>query len=140
MSLILIKDGITPDLRRRARAAADGRPLLQAMGEAARDLARDAFSNASSRPTSWARRKDPDKKHPLLYLRGELRRGLRVISITNTRVIIGSHTASAAAHQFGTKDIPARPFLPFYASGQMTALGNHKVETALRSALRVRGL
>jgi phage gpG-like protein len=63
-----------------------------------------------------------------------------VISTTNDLVIIGSDRPYAATQQFGRGGIPARPFLPFYKSGQMTALGRQRVERALAAALRSRGL
>lgn len=69
-----------------------------------------------------------------------LRKSIRVVELTNSRVVIGSDRPYAATHQLGRDHIPARPFLPFYKSGQMTSLGRQTAERALVAALRVRGL
>ena len=139
MSLIKIKDTLTPDLRKRAAAAADKRPLLLAMGTAVVGLGKDAFTDAQKRPAYWAPRKD-DKPHPLLLESGTLEASLRGDRIQGDSVIISSDRPYAATHQLGRDHIPARPFLPFYKSGLMTSLGRQQAERALTSALRVRGL
>ncbi len=141
MSLIKIQDGITPDLRRRAQAAGDKRPLLAAMGQAVKALGIQAFTDPALRAATWApRKKEPKDGHAILQKSTMLRKSIRVIEVTNDRVIIGSDRPYAAIHQLGGKHIPARPYLPFYASGQMTGLGKQRVERALGAALRVRGL
>ena len=139
MSLIKIKDTLTPDLRKRAAAAADKRPLLLAMGTAVVGLGKDAFTDAQKRPAYWDPRKD-DKPHPLLLESGTLEASLRGDRIQGDTVFISSSTPYAATHQLGRDHIPARPFLPFHKSGEMTALGRTKVQSALTAALRVRGL
>lgn len=139
MSLIQIRDTITPDLRRRAEAAGDKRPLLLAMGTAVKSLGQQAFSDAAKRPTTWAPRKDQKKTHPLLLESGTLETSLRV-EVESSRVIIESDRPYAAIHQLGGEHIPARPYLPFYQSGGLTELGRRRVENALKGALRVRGL
>lgn len=139
MSLIQISDAITPDLQKRARAASDRRPHLKAMGQAVKALGIKAFTDASARAAAWVPRKD-DKPHALLQKKTLLRKSIRVVSVTNERVIIGSDRPYAAIHQLGGEHIPARPYLPFYKSGQMTPLGRQQVERALRSSLRTRGL
>lgn len=139
MSLIKIKDTISPDLARRARAAGDKAPHLRAMGQAVKALGIQAFSDASKRPQAWAPRKDA-KPHSLLQLTTSLRKSIRVISYSSKEVLIGSDKPYAAIHQLGGDDIPARPYLPFYQSGQLTGLGRERVERALRSSLRSRGL
>ena len=139
MSLILIKDGISPDLQRRARAAADKRPLLLAMGQSVKALGVQAFTDSAKRPAYWAPRKD-EKPHPLLLESGTLEASLQGERIQGDRVIISSSTAYAATHQLGRDHIPARPFLPFHKSGEITALGRTRVESALTAALRARGL
>jgi phage gpG-like protein len=139
VSLILIRDGISRDLQARAAAAADRRPLLAAMGEAVKSLASQAFTDPAKRPEAWAPRADTEP-HPLLQKSTLLRKSIRVISLSNSQVTIGSDRPYAAAQQFGTADIPARPYLPFHQSGQMTGLGRQQVERALKAALRSRGL
>lgn len=141
MTLIKISDSLTPDLRLRARAAADRRPLLEAMGQAVKSLGIQAFTDAGKRAQAWAPRQD-DKAHALLQKSTMLRKSIRVIAITNDTAIIGSDRPYAATHQLGSSKlgIPARPYLPFYQSGQMTPLGQQRTGRALAAALRVRGL
>lgn len=139
MALILLHDGISPDLRQRAQAAADRRPLLAAMGQAVISLGTQAFTDPAKRAAAWAPRADT-LPHPLLQKSTQLRKSIRQISITNDRVTLGSDRPYALAQQLGTKDIPARPFLPFHQGGQMTGLGRQQMERALRAALRSRGL
>ena len=139
MALIKIKDTLSPDLARRAGAAADKRPLLLAMGTAVKSLGQLAFTDPTARAAAWAPRKDA-KNHPLLMDSGTLEGSLRVLPPTADSVTIGSDRPYAATHQLGRDAIPARPFLPFYQSGQMTPLGRQRTERALAAALRVRGL
>ena len=140
MSLIKIKDTISPDLARRARAAGEKAPHLRAMGQAVKALGIQAFTDASKRPAMWQPRKD-DKPHPLLIRsKPGLADSIRVEPPGGDTVRIVSDKPYAAIHQLGGDDIPARPFLPFYKSGQITELGKEAVERALRSSLRSRGL
>lgn len=139
MSLKKIKDTISPDLRRRAKAAGDKRPHLMAMGTAVKALGQEAFTDPAKRPTQWAARKD-DKPHPLLMESGTLEGSLRVVTDGASRVIIESDRPYAATHQLGRDNIPERPFLPFHKGGRITGLGNRRVERALIASLRSRGL
>lgn len=148
MALIKIKDTLGPDLARRAGAVADKRPLLEAMGQAVKSLGIQAFTDPAKRAQAWAPRKD-NHPHPLLQGHAEaggktspplLIKTIRVLSVTNSQVTIGSDLPYAATHQLGRDAIPARPFLPFYQSGQMTSLGIQRTDRALAAAVRVRGL
>lgn len=139
MSLILIRDGISPDLQARAAATRDRRPLLAAMGHAVISLGKQAFTDPAKRAAAWAPRADSEP-HPLLQKSTQLRKSIRQLALSNSQVTLGSDRPYAAAQQFGTKDIPARPYLPFHQGGQITALGRQQVERGLRAALRSRGL
>lgn len=141
MALIKISDAITPDLQRRAAVVADRQPLLAAMGQAVKSLGIQAFTDPAKRAQAWAPRKDR-LKHALLQKSTMLRKSIRVIKTTNSQVTIGSDRAYAAVQQLGSekKNIPARPYLPFYQTGQITALGNLRVERALSAALKSRGM
>lgn len=139
MALIKIRDGISPDLRARAKAAGDRRPLLAAMGQAVKSLGVQAFTDPAKRAQAWAPRKDK-LPHALLQKSTLLRKSVRVLGFTSETVTIGSDRPYAAIHQLGGEHIPARPYLPFYKSGQMTALGRQRTERALVAALRSRGL
>jgi phage gpG-like protein len=139
MSLIKVNDGISPDLLKRAAAVQDKRPLLEAMGQAVKSLGVQAFTDASKRPSYWAPRKD-NLPHALLLKTPLLVRTIKVLGVSGSSVTIGSDRPYAATHQLGRGPIPARPYLPFYQSGQMTALGRQRTDRALVAALRVRGL
>jgi phage gpG-like protein len=139
MALIKIRDTLSPDLIRRAKAVREKRPLLEAMGQSVKSLAVQAFTDPAKRAQAWQPRKDK-KPHALLQKSTMLRKSIRVIGFTSHSVLIGSDRPYAAIQQLGGEHIPARPFLPFYASGQITPLGRVRVERALKSALRLRGL
>lgn len=138
MALIKIRDSVSGDMRRRAAAVSDKRPLLEAMGQAVKALGIQAFTDPSKRAEYWAPRKD-NKPHPLLQKSTMLRKSIRVTGIYKDSVVIGSDRPYAAIHQLGGKRIPARPYLPFHASGQMTALGRQRTDRALAAVMRARG-
>ena len=138
MALIKIRDTVSGDLRRRISAAGDKRPLLEAMGQAIKALGIQAFTDPSKRPDYWVPRKD-NKPHALLQKSTMLRKSIRVTGIMKDSVVVGSDRPYAAIHQLGGKHIPARPYLPFHASGQMTSLGRQRTERAITAAMRARG-
>ena len=181
MALIKIKDTLTPDIRKRAHAAADKKSLLQVMGQAVITLGVQAFTDPAKRSVAWVKRKD-DLPHALLQKKTLLRKSIREIAITDESVTIGSDRPYAAIHQFGGKinmparktinyfekddkngkkkfskkgkadhaqkndvgpyvvTIPARPYLPFNAKGEMTQSGKNRVMNVLKAALKARGL
>lgn len=138
MAFVKITDTLTPDLRRRVAMCGDKRPLLEAMGQAVKSLSIQAFTDPAKRAAYWAPRKD-QKTHALLQLTTMLRKSIRVVGFTSDSVLVGSDRPYAATHQLGRDHIPARPFMPFYKSGQMTALGRQRVDRALVAAMRARG-
>lgn len=144
MSLLKIKDTISPDLRAKALAVEKRGPLLQAMGTAVVSMGTRAFTDASLRPSTWAPRKQPDKPRPHapLLLDNHLRDSLRTSNPTNKSITIQSDTPYAATHQLGSEKlhVPARPFLPFQEDGSLTPQGNLNVERALRAALKSKGI
>lgn len=143
MKLIQLRDTLTPDLRRKALAVKNRKPLLQAMGQSVKSLAIRAFTDSALRPSTWAPRKvEPKDGHLLLQQSTLLRKSINVTSTTNERVVIGSDRPYAAAHQLGstTNNLPARPFLPFTADGALTPRGATNVTAALKAALKRVGL
>lgn len=138
MSLVKVKDTISKDLRKRAAAAGNKRPLLLAMGTAFLSVGKQAFTDPAKRPATWAPRQD-DKPHPLLMESGTLETSLTV-RVDGSKAIVSSDRPYAAIHQLGGEHIPARPYLPFYANGRITDLGRTRVENALKAALRKNGL
>lgn len=139
--LIKLKDTLTPDLRRKAQAVANKKPLLTAMGVRVRDMARLSFVDASFRPARWVARKDKSKNHPLLQLKRDLEPSLRVTHVGTDHVEVGSKTPYAAVHQLGSKkkNIPARPFFPF-KNKKLTAKGDKAVTRVIRTYLVKRGV
>lgn len=142
MSIRKIKDGISPDLKRKARSLDGGgrTKLHQAMGQTVKAMGIQAFTQPGLRAANWAARED-DKPHALLQLSTTLRKSITATA-TATNVVIGSDRPYAATHQLGSKklNIPARPYLPFYKSGKMTKLGTVRVERALQAGLKAAGL
>jgi hypothetical protein len=74
MALIKIRDTLSPDLIRRAKAAREKRPLLEAMGQSVKSLAVQAFTDPAKRAQAWEPRKDK-KPHALLQKSTMLRCG-----------------------------------------------------------------
>jgi len=143
MPLVPIKNTLAPDLASKLKAVQNRSPLLSAMGQAVKALGVQAFTDASKRPTDWAPRKvEPKDGHAILQKSTMLRKSIRITSVTNDTVIIGSDRPYAAAHQFGVpeRNLPARPYLPFYKDGQLTPEGNRRVTSALKAALASQGL
>lgn len=160
--LTIVRDLLTPDLRALSRKLSDKRPLLEAMGLALVSVTQRAFNDASLRPSAWAPKKSSDGK-PLLKRSGLLWRSPRIVSIESAAVTVGTDRPYAAAHQFGSKPhtirprskralfwpgaahpvgvvhhpgLPARPFFPFDASGQMTEAGKSRVRSAAEAKLK----
>jgi phage virion morphogenesis protein len=140
-----IRDGIAPDLRRKALATKDRKPHLNAMGRAVVSLGKRAFTDPSLRARAWAPRKD-DLPHNLLQKSTMLRKSIRITRTTNSVVTVGSDREYAAIHQLGGKagrnkasKIPARPYLPFLRR-KLTPRGSLAVNRALSASLRVHGL
>lgn len=138
MAFFKITDTLLPDMRRRIALAGDKRPLLEAMGQAVKSLSVQAFTDSAKRPAYWAPRKDK-KTHALLQLSTMMRKSIRVTGFTSDSVLVGSDRPYAATHQLGRDGISARPFMPFYKSGQMTALGQQRTDRALRAVMAARG-
>jgi phage gpG-like protein len=74
---------------------------------------------------------------------GALRDSIRLSPATNDAVSVGSDLPYAAVHQFGSArragrggGIPARPFFPYDAAGNLTELAHRRVQAAALAALR----
>ena len=143
MSLVKLSDTLTPDLHRKLQAVTNRRPILERMGQSVKSLAVRAFTDEGLRPSTWAPRvKEPKDGHVILQESTLLRKSIRVISADNNSVVIGSDRPYAAAHQLGyePRNLPARPYLPFYRDGTLTPRGAKNVAAALRAALKPAGL
>jgi phage gpG-like protein len=118
MKLTQTSDTLSPDLRSKARALRNPRPILEAMGLAAEQLTKRAFNEPGLRPSPWPAKKDGSVA--TLRKNQMLSRSPRVTSLNSSVVTIGSDRRYAAIHQMGgkTRPMPARPFFPFFGAAQ----------------------
>lgn len=93
---------------------------LKVIGNVVKNHTTEAFRDASLRPSPWAPRKDKKATHPLLVRSGDLRDNFRAVVTGLDTVVVGTKVKYARYHQHGTKNMPARPFFPVDASGQLT--------------------
>ncbi len=146
LSIHLQTDTITPDLRRRMRRLENPGPALRGAGMVVVSIAKDAFTNASIRPSGW----DPLKPETIskkakmdygsspLIASGTLAHSPRFIEANKNYVTVGSDRRAGAwslagIHQLGAPraHIPARPFFPFKPSGEATALAKSRVREVI---------
>ena len=97
------------------------RNALVVIGNEVKNRTTDAFKHPGLRPSPWAPRKSGGKwplliKHPHTGLWQSFRSKLQ----GNDTVVIGTDKKYAGYHQLGTKKMPARPFMPVDAKGDLT--------------------
>lgn len=138
--LVKLSDTLTPDLRRKAAAVSNKRPLLTAMGRSIVSLTKRSFTEPGLRPGTWKARKD-DKPHALLQKSTTLRKSIRITGYGSDSVTVGSDRKYATVHQLGSKKkgIEARPFFPFKRK-RISRRGNTALLRAVRSYLSARGI
>lgn len=127
------------------------RKALSAIGAHVASEATQAFRDPKLRPAPWAPRKDTrhgDRasgrdSHPLLIKSGALRQSISWRVTAPDTVVVGSDKKYGPYHQFGTKNMPARPFFPIDKSGRLTPRMMRKinadVEKAFTSEMRKLG-
>ena len=117
------------------------RKALMDIGDEVRTQADLAFKHAHLRPSPWAPRKSGGTwpllvKHPYGGLRASINRKL----VGDDTVVVGTDKEYAGYHQFGTKHMPARPFMPLDREGNLLPRVQRKiikyVKDALTDALR----
>ena len=117
------------------------RKALMDIGDEVRSQANRAFDYSNYRPSPWAPRKSGGNwpllvKHPYGGLRATINRKL----VGDDTVVVGSDKDYASFHQFGTKHMPARPFMPVDREGKLLPRVQRKiikyVEDALSEELR----
>lgn len=94
---------------------------LADIGQAVASRATLAFRSEPIRPSPWAPRK-PSKRddgHPLLIKSGSLRQSIGYKVVGKDTVVVGTDRKYAGYHQFGTKHMPARPFMPLDENGNL---------------------
>ena len=137
-----VRDGISPELKKMSSKFRNRKPILTAMGAALKSITMEAFRNPSVRPSPWK----PTKKQTgrqILIQSGRMARSTRIVTVTNNSVEVGLDPVYAAIHQFGGQagrghkvTIPARPYMPFGASGKMTDAGKRRVERAATAKMK----
>lgn len=130
---VIITDQISAELKR--LESLGGARALSAIALTAARIARrlgdDAFRVSGADYAPWAPRKDKTKKHRLLQLSTALRKSLVAAADLNGAVV-KSDRPYASYHQFGTRKMVARPFLPFDENGELSARGQELVLAAVR--------
>lgn len=104
----MLKDSITPALRKLIEKSGQPRAVLSAMGAELVSITRGNFQNPSYRPSAWAPKKRANGK-PLLVGSSLLSRSIRVSESTDRKVVISSDRRYAPYHQFGTRPYVIRP-------------------------------
>lgn len=129
-----IEDHLTEPLRARLARCADTTPLAVAAAVELKSWAEGAFRAPAKRPATWAPRKGGGA-HALLIKKGLLLEGFRVLAAGSGAAQLETDRPYAAIHQFGgtitmkrpvkkkggkqSWDIPARPYFPFDAAGNL---------------------
>lgn len=157
----LVADELSPRLAALRGATANLRPALEAGGLAIVSLAQRAFTDASLRQSPWAPKRNGSPAR--LIESGTLIRSIRITGVTDRTVTVGTDRVYAAIHQFGGTivpkagkkflvfqvggkkvfarqvKIPARPFFPVTAAGQVTSAAQTRVLAAVQAALGLGG-
>ncbi len=156
----LKSDSISADLKRRLRTINDLRSVLEAAGLQLVSWSQFAFEDPTKRPLPWPARKSGN--NPLLKKSRSLQQSIRVASISQDAVIVGTDRKYAAYHQWGTSPyvirpkvkkalfwngaahpvkkvnhpgLPARPFLPFYNNGSIMPEAQRRVMNVIKRKL-----
>lgn len=111
--------GVVAGLSRLAERMEDMSPVMREVGDAVREASMDAFKReASPEGAKWPplspatiRRRRGGPVHRILQDTGALRQSIVKRLEGNRSVIVGARVEYAPFHQFGTKRMPARPFL-----------------------------
>jgi len=118
-----LKDTVTPRLKKLRSAMAEAE-LMRNLGEAGAAIATRAFREDTLRPLPWP--PHSPRTHatwPLLMPpKAHLWRSIRVTSYDARHATVGTDRPYAPYLQFGTRKMPARPFLPFFAPNMPTPM------------------
>ena len=118
-----------------ALARAQKRALMDIGSEVASQTDR-AFKHPQYRPSPWAPRKSGGTwpllvKHP----DGGLRATIKSKLVGDDTVVVGTDKKYAGYHQFGTKHMPARPFMPLDRNGNLTPQMQQKINKIVEKDL-----
>ncbi len=118
-----------PDVLARARLKA-----MASIGAAVVSRTTLAFRTPNVRPSPWAPRKDKKATHPLLIKSGALRQSFSWRLEAPNTVVVGTPHKYANYHQYGTKNMPARPFFPVDKYGSLTPDMARKIDQIIGKA------
>ena len=109
---------------------------LKAIGAEVKSQAELAFKHPHYRPSPWAPRKSGGDwpllvKHP----NGGLRASIESKLVGDDTVVVGTDKKYAGYHQFGTKHMPARPFMPVDKSGNLLPRVMRKIKKIVEESL-----
>lgn len=140
ISLRLTKDTVSPSLARLADDSLIAKCTLAA-GTVIGAIAQRSFDESSLRVAPWPERKKP-APNPLLIKSGTLRQSIHVKQEGTTTVRIGTPVKYGAVHQLGSakksgrgSGIPARPFFPVDASGQLSGEAKSQIDDAVKQII-----
>lgn len=116
IKVTLVKDTISPDLARKARALGpEGRrAVLRALGAELLSITQGAFKDTALRPLVWPPLKFRKGGMPLIKT-GQMMRGIHIAELTDDHVTVQPSVPYAVYHQLGAPKahIPPRPYFPF---------------------------
>ncbi len=158
LSATITRDEVSPGLAKIDAALHRLGPLLESVGLEIVDITQRAFVDASLRVAPWAPKRDGSPA--TLIQSGVLRQSVRITSIGDTTVTVGSDRVYAAIQQLGgvieakpghklrftvggvtyflqRVKIPPRPFFPIDQSGNLSSLAQQRVGDVLNKALSV---
>ena len=115
------------------------RVALLEIGNIVKTHARDAIKGKAPRPSPWPPRKK-NYKHPPLLKSTNMWNSIDSKVTGPDTVAVGTPHEYAIYHQFGTKRMPARPFIPIDRQGQIMpsvmAQITHKIQEAYAAEIR----
>lgn len=112
------------------------RVALHQIGNTVKNRTTYAFKKEELRPSPWAPRKHSkrDDGHALLRRSTDMFRSIDYFVQEPDTVVIGTKVDYAKYHQFGTKNMPARPFFPLDANGNLLPDINQKIMKKIENA------
>ena len=159
LSIRMTRDDVTPDLRAKLAAARSPEPVWRAAATQIVSITKRSFREPSMRIAPWAGKRSGEASN--LIAKGTLLSSIRVASVTKDGATVASDRKYAAIHQVGgiirpknkpalvfqsggktwrvkSVKIPARPFFPFTANGELAAKHVPRVQAIIDTAMRIR--
>lgn len=133
---IQVEDRISQSLKnlQRIDEPAIRQQLAFSAAEHLRVMADRSFANSGSDFGPWAPRKD-SKTHRLLQKTTLLRRSLRATAEASGAAVV-SDRKYAGFHQFGTRKMVARPFVPVSPDGRLSDRAERLIIAKINAKLR----